>query len=155
MVAGAFAFVPVEQASTVHTSGTVSASGITPVGAAAVGIASAAGAINAIAIGNDAQADTIAIEGALTTDGNVNLATATDTTVDAIIIGNDDAADTLVVNANTTIDCTVAFNGAAPDYTVTNPQTDRAFDANATVVLDTNDVIVTIIDDLIAIGLFQ
>jgi len=51
------------------------------------------------------------------------------------------------------------FNGQAPvaipDYTVTNPSTDRAFDVSTVGTPELAAVVGTIITDLIAIGLFQ
>jgi hypothetical protein len=44
---------------------------------------------------------------------------------------------------------------AAPDYTVTNPSTDRAFDASAALLAEVRNVLGTVIADLIAVGIFQ
>jgi hypothetical protein len=44
---------------------------------------------------------------------------------------------------------------AAPDYTVTNPSTDRTFDAAAADLAETRNVVGTMIADLIAVGIYQ
>jgi hypothetical protein len=66
------------------------------------------------------------------------------------------AAGAEVVRGNAT---GVGFNGvtpvARPDYTVTNPTTDRAFDAGAAALAEVRNVLGTVIADLIAVGLFQ
>lgn len=53
----------------------------------------------------------------------------------------------------------VGFRGAtpvaAPDYTVTNPATDRAFDSAAALIAEVRNVLGTVIADLIALGIFQ
>lgn len=53
----------------------------------------------------------------------------------------------------------VAFNAqtpaARPDYTVTNPSTDRAFDVSSAAIGEVRAVLGTLIADLIAIGLLQ
>jgi hypothetical protein len=112
MVAGAFAFAPVEQASTVHLTGTTVASGITPTTTNPVNIATAAGSANVITVGNVAQVDTFVVAADTTLTG---ILTVTPTTTDAIniataagaanvvTVGNVAQADTFVVNADTTL----------------------------------------------------
>jgi len=66
------------------------------------------------------------------------------------------AGGTNMVNASVT---GVAFHGltpaARPDYTVTNPSTDRALNVTADTLAQGLAVLGTVIADLIAIGLFQ
>jgi len=112
MVAGAFAFAPVEQASTVHLTGTTVASGITPTTTNPVNIATAAGSANVITVGNVAQVDTFVVAADTTLTG---ILTVTPTATDAIniataggaanvvTVGNLSQVDTFVVNADTTL----------------------------------------------------
>lgn len=49
----------------------------------------------------------------------------------------------------------VRIPATIPDYTVTNLTIDRSYDADAAVVAETNDVLGTLISDLITAGILQ
>ncbi len=89
MVAGAFAFMPVEQASTVHLSGTTVSGSIDASGTSDVDIATNTGNANAIKIGVTADPDTIALNGDTTIVGDTTIGSVTADTFDWATAGGD------------------------------------------------------------------
>lgn len=100
--------------------------------------------------------------GAFTTrKGYIGYGNAADNT---FFIENEEATDGIRLRCNGSLrmyvnDTGVAFNGATPaarpDYTVTNPSTDRALNVSADTTAQVAAVLGTLIADLIAIGLLQ
>jgi hypothetical protein len=114
---------------------TLTAAGLMTVVATAgeLDITSSAGAVDINAVG--------------ATAGDITMNSGDDTTITAVGILSTDGA-------------TMGFFGtspgtAAPDYAVTNDIATRIFNANVATIATTDDVLATVIKDLIAFGLFQ
>lgn len=122
MVAGAFAFVPVEQASTVHLSGEVVSGSITASGTSDVNIAINTGSANSIVIGVAADPDTIALNGDTTIVGDTTIGSATADTFnwataggDTFNIGTGTGTDTVNIATGNTVDTVNIGNGSDVD----------------------------------------
>lgn len=101
------------------------------------------------------QGATIDLKDALTNYGLIQGTSASPLNLDggALSAGSAAISGTLTTTGN------VGFNGQAaaarPTYTVTNPTTDRTFNADSTSVDELADVLATVVADLKTIGLFQ
>lgn len=49
----------------------------------------------------------------------------------------------------------IGFSGKQPDYTVTNDNTDRKYNADTVAIAELADVVATLVKDLISLGILK